>query len=1249
MTATFERLAELGGRLQRELADALLDVELDQFDRGLIGEAAAELLAHSHAAGVAGTLRELLQAERLAQWVERTCSEREAAQLHAALSGLLGGALLVGPDDPERLAQVEAPPREKALLHAWARRYDLGHELGRPAREVLATLNPALELTLADCLSVDATLQGPRHLLSGLELAAAAERYLRQEAMRVAALPLREALWQRPVPAPLKPLVERLRAVLDGAGPQRFTGLRFSAGRPVQLVRESGMCEGRFLLADTQASTLEARLYLAGFEQRAIEGACRLCSRQPCVHAQALAARLLDACLCADDRLHASLLAFAARPSWQLFFEAALPPEPARTAAGRERTPEQLTYCLRVLGDAVSVAVQHQTQQAAGGFSGGRLIAPTRALSGRAASDHDRPLLELLAARSRTLTPGYVAADLSVLRALCEQPRVQLEGERELLLVREEVLEVRVVEHADGLRPELYLGTSRLSAGARAKPGAYLIEHTPHTRELRFAALAPALKRLLLALDQFRGVLPKASFPALATYLASLDAQARVTRPASLLGHERPVPRRFLLRLAPLPDEGLELTLSMRPLALSGMWPPGAGPELVHGLVDGEQIHVRRDLAWERSAAAELLTALELSQALRVEPFRYLLESRQAALALLSRASRLSSRVEIEWAERAARLSVSAHVTAGDLKVALFKRGAFFFPEGGAQAGPVVLAFTKLLDAARLGERFVRIEGGDFAEIESALFARLREAELCTVDARALGGQGTQLKLSVAALPFWLARLGDVCAGNESENSELARAAADALAIEQHELPAQLLPVLRNYQREGVRFLLSRARSAPGALLADEMGLGKTLQSIALLVARAALGPALVVCPTSLVDNWCSELARFAPELEVLRYRGARRREQLAQLGSGRVLVLSYELLARDRSHFDGIAFATQVIDEAQVIRNARTLRARAVASLEVGFRVALSGTPIENRLGDLWSLFHVIAPGLLGSWSRFRARFAVPIERYDDAERAAALQELIGPLSLRRRKDDVASELPSRTEVIQLVALSPGERALYASALAEARRAIGKRNPHDPGRRLHILAELTRLRQLACHPRLVLDDARVESSKLAALMTLLRDVLPRGHRVLVFSQFVRHLRLIREALERAQLSSLWLSGSTPPSERTRLVASFQAGAAQVFLISLKAGGTGLNLTAADYVVHMDPWWNPSAEDQASDRAHRIGQLRPVSIVKLVAQDTIEERVLVLHEHKRRLAARVVGGPAAARVDATDHEALLHV
>jgi SNF2 family DNA or RNA helicase len=505
------------------------------------------------------------------------------------------------------------------------------------------------------------------------------------------------------------------------------------------------------------------------------------------------------------------------------------------------------------------------------------------------------------------------------------------------------------------------------------------------------------------------------------------------------------------------------------------------------------------------------------------------------------------------------------------------------------------------------------------------------------------------------ALPFWLDQLeAQTHAADDGARDWLSRLASRSEVDEAAafaELDPRWQTQLRDYQRHGVAWLLNASRWADGVCLADEMGLGKTIQTIALLCVRAPLGAALIIAPTSVVSNWQSELARFAPELQVRVYRGAHRRERLADLGPDCVLVGSYELVLRDRESFEGQKFATQVIDEAQTVRNARTRRARAVASIDSAFRVALTGTPVENRLGDLWSLFSLIAPGLLGTWGRFRSLFAVPIERYDNAERAAELRGVIAPFILRRTKREVARELPPRTEVVHLVEPSAAEQALYTAAVQQARRALGKRiRADDASRHLQILAELTKLRLLACHPRLVIDDARVESSKLLALLQLMEDILPRGHRVLVFSQFVRHLTLVRDAFDRAGITYVYLDGSTPAAQRAELVERFQKAEAQAFLISLKAGGTGLNLTAADYVVHLDPWWNPAAEDQASDRAHRMGQERPVTVVKLVSRGTIEEKVLELHARKRRIAEAALGageGEAPPPLDAAVLEALL--
>jgi SNF2 family DNA or RNA helicase len=319
------------------------------------------------------------------------------------------------------------------------------------------------------------------------------------------------------------------------------------------------------------------------------------------------------------------------------------------------------------------------------------------------------------------------------------------------------------------------------------------------------------------------------------------------------------------------------------------------------------------------------------------------------------------------------------------------------------------------------------------------------------------------------------------------------------------------------------------------------------------------------------------------------------------------------------------------------MLKNAGTARARAIASIAADFRIALTGTPLENHLGELWSLMAQLNPALLGSFNRFRAHFGLPIERYGDQERLAVLRQLVSPFILRRDKRSVAPELPARIEVTKIVPLSAAERSLYDTAVNDLRRRIDERDKFDLDR-VTILSEITRLRQLACHPALVVSDWQKPSSKLRALLSVLDDILPLGHRALLFSQFVSHLTLVRRALEAQNLPYLYLDGSTKAADRADLAARWQAGETSLFLISLKAGGTGLNLSKADYVIQLDPWWNPAAEDQAADRAHRIGTDRPVTVLRLLAQATVEEQVAALHKDKRQLARDLLQETGARRL-----------
>ncbi len=458
--------------------------------------------------------------------------------------------------------------------------------------------------------------------------------------------------------------------------------------------------------------------------------------------------------------------------------------------------------------------------------------------------------------------------------------------------------------------------------------------------------------------------------------------------------------------------------------------------------------------------------------------------------------------------------------------------------------------------------------------------------------------------------------------------------------------PTGLRAELRPYQRDGVAWLRHLRAHGAGGVLADDMGLGKTLQVIAHLLgereAGRAEGPSLVVTLTSVVGNWGRELARFAPSLKVVTWYGPRRAELEAELAGADVVVTTYPLLLRDRERLGATPWDTVVLDEAHAIKTVGAQVRDAACALPARHRICLSGTPIENHLGELWSILDFLSPGLLGSADEFRTSFRDPIEQLGDAGRVAALREQVRPFVLRRTKEKVATELPAKTELVRTVELTGAQRELYESirlaAHADVRAHIKQRGVG--GATVAILDALLQLRQVCCDPRLA-RLARAQpgeppaSAKLELLLELLTGQVEAGRRILVFSQFARMIALISEALLARGVRHVSLTGAT--GDRQRPIDAFQSGKADVFLISLRAGGTGLNLTRADTVIHYDPWWNPAVQAQATDRAHRIGQERPVFVYNLVAAGSVEERMLGLQKQKRALSAAVLGDPQAAR------------
>ena len=793
----------------------------------------------------------------------------------------------------------------------------------------------------------------------------------------------------------------------------------------------------------------------------------------------------------------------------------------------------------------------------------------------------------------------------------------------------------------DGYRLRLGLGSAEIDPAALlslATDGRHVVFLDAEHGHCLLALLEPETMALLKAMASFPVTLPSEALSELVGRLPRLQGALDLHLPESVRG-ERVEPRAITLcRLEPLPEAGVRLHMAVRPIDDGPLFPPGEGPPEVLHARDGLRLHAPRALAAERERAMHLAGMLGLDDATANGPWRWDVPDDGAALDVLRKLRDLPELAEVEWPAGEIRVD---HVGRGSLKVQVQRRRDWFGVEGDIEIDGTRVPLSDLLAAARAGRRYVRLNARRFATLEDELRERL-----AALDDVVFENQGA-IELGLLAAPV----LADLVENPSQLNLVPAFLAVlaklEAARTETAALPDGLQATLRHYQVDGFHWLARLADWGLGACLADDMGLGKTVQALALLLRRASLGPALVIAPTSVVANWAAECAKFAPSLLPRIYRGPGRAALLENLGKGSLLLTSYAIAVRDAEALGAIQFSTLIIDEAQSVKNALTHRFRAVRDLQADFRLALTGTPIENHLGELWAIFRLVTPGLLGSWDQFRQRFALPIERYHDRARQVGLARVVRPFLLRRTKAEVAPELPARTEINQTIELGPTERRLYEAERIEILESLAKSAAAGIGdearQRIKILAALTRLRLLCCHPRLVVKETTAGSAKLAALVELLTELRDEGHRALVFSQFTSFLDLARPLLAQAGLRTLTLDGSTPAALREERVRAFQAGTADAFLLSLRAGGTGINLTAATYVIHLDPWWNPAVEDQATDRAHRIGQDRPVTVIRMVARGTIEEAVLSLHEEKRQLAASILdGADAAARLDSED-------
>ncbi len=835
----------------------------------------------------------------------------------------------------------------------------------------------------------------------------------------------------------------------------------------------------------------------------------------------------------------------------------------------------------------------------------------------------DRPLVDALVASKRLRQVGVVPLR-TLLRAV-GHPRLRDAFGAPLVLVRG-AIEVHVSANASGAHIEVLPSSFPDGVALTREPGRMVL-----TEPTEVGA------RLISVLGEKGLRVPREGLANVVETLAALSDRVTIRGTDALVGPDdaarEPADGRLHVQLF---RAGTRFRVRLRVAPAGSDGPsvrPGAEPKHVLVASGRGTRALARDLDEERALVARVLIACPTLDGLPIEGEERVASELETCLELLLELGALPREdVIIAWPEGE---PLRAPVVRSDAAMRIRVKGDASWLTVEAELAvdeARVLSLRELIEGLSTARgRFVALGDGAYLALTDKLRAKIES--LARV--QNLGdARGRVPAVMLPALEQW------------SEGAELSMADAmrDRLTVLRQALaatprvPRGLQAELRDYQREGFVFLARRASAGLGTCLADDMGLGKTVQALALLLARATNGPALVLAPTSVCRNWHNEARKFAPSLRVhvlgdVADRGA----CIDALGANDVVLVTYGLLVPCAEALALKRFATVVFDEAHALKNPQTQRATSARALSADAFVALTGTPVENHLGELHALFQLLAPGLLGPRERFERVLGGPIAQ-GDKHAAAHLRTLVRPFLLRRTKAQVLDELPAKTEITRLVSPSTDERAFYEALRRRALERVEEATAKAGNRaRIDVLAEITKLRRAAIDPRLVGGNDAPAGTKLEVLAELVRELREEGHRALVFSQFLEVLDRAGERLTEDGAVCVRLDGTMNATARAAAVDAFQSERADVFLLSLRAGGVGMNLTAADYVIHLDPWWNPAVEDQATDRAHRIGQLRPVTVVRLVTEGTIEEKVLRLHASKRALYTDAIGEIEGAR------------
>jgi len=659
---------------------------------------------------------------------------------------------------------------------------------------------------------------------------------------------------------------------------------------------------------------------------------------------------------------------------------------------------------------------------------------------------------------------------------------------------------------------------------------------------------------------------------------------------------------------------------------------PGKGKPIVLDSHDGTPVQVKRKLKKEMENAEAALVFIDDDMTTEIDDYadqqsddsysRTL--STRGMLMLLEYVKPLENTFEVEWLEGKKIKTITAPTT---WNVGLRQSGQWFEVEGNVQVDEKrVLSIAQLLQLMDFDGKsnYVKLGNNEYMMLTDALRRQLAKLEAIAMKDK----DSLRIPVNNASL-LADAMTGDINIANQEKLHEMVAKIKASYELKPR-VPNNLNATLRDYQQEGFRWMARLDSWGAGACLADDMGLGKTVQTIAMLLYDAKKRASLVVAPTSVVSNWRNELSRFAPSLKVTLINeldSNARRDIIKKSSAREVILTTYGILSIEEEAFTSKEWNVLCLDEAHTIKNRDTKMAHAAHSLSAKTRIALTGTPLQNHLGELWSLFNFINPGLLGNYDMFKQKFVTPIES-GNKTRQQQLRKIVLPFMLRRTKNEVIEELPDKTEIVRTVELSAEEMHAYETF----RRSAKKKLEEEQKVSVSVLAEITKLRQAACAACLADKKLNYKSSKIEQLLQLVDNIGEDGNRILLFSQFTSFLKMVKEAFDKEKIEYLYLDGSTTMKQRAELVRRFQDGESRIFIISLKAGGLGLNLTGANYVIHMDPWWNPAIEQQATDRAYRIGQEQKVTVYHLISQHTIEEKILRLHQSKRDLADSLLEG-----------------